>query len=90
MTSNTLIDMEKDFKVLLFNINNKLLNIFIGVNDMCACCIPFSGASSPDRFEQEIREILIHLEKNVPRLVVNIMMHFNASLVILIYIRYGI
>jgi phospholipase B1, membrane-associated len=70
MEENPDIDMANDFK---------LLNLFIGSNDLCASCIPFAGMLSPDAFERHIVEILAELESKIPCLVVNIMMQFNVS-----------
>ncbi|TPX71932.1 hypothetical protein SpCBS45565_g00917 [Spizellomyces sp. 'palustris'] len=66
------VDFENDFK---------LITIFIGNNDACFGCEPFSGHTylSPELFEMAIRALLEKIHLNVPRAVVNLMMGFNVS-----------
>ncbi|KAI8852901.1 hypothetical protein BC829DRAFT_384057 [Chytridium lagenaria] len=66
------IDFENDFKIL---------NIFIGSNDVCAGCSTIANRTflSPDVYEAEMRYLLEDIRRRVPRVIVNILMQFNVS-----------
>jgi phospholipase B1 len=57
----------------------KLLTIFIGNNDACIGCLDPRKVLTPERFEFNMRQVLLKLKTNIPRLVVNIMLQFNVS-----------
>ena len=65
------IDFENDWK---------MLNLFIGANDMCVRCdeVPIFP-TSPDDYETYFRDTLMALKQRIPRLFVNVMLLFNVS-----------
>lgn len=72
MRSDSRVNFQQDFK---------LLNFFIGGNDVCLGCLPILEdlVLSPDQFENTIRDVLSYVEENIPRVVVNLHSIFNVS-----------
>jgi len=63
---NKAYDMEKDWKVL---------TIFIGGNDLCACCRKYKDHMEkykPANYIKKMTEVLDYLSENVPRMLVNV------------------
>eukprot|EP01127_Copromyxa_protea_P013991 TRINITY_DN3831_c0_g1_i1.p1 TRINITY_DN3831_c0_g1~~TRINITY_DN3831_c0_g1_i1.p1 ORF type:complete len:355 (-),score=89.42 TRINITY_DN3831_c0_g1_i1:44-1108(-) len=62
------IDWENDWK---------LLTLFIGANNLCASCK--GDAGTPELFEQELDLVLAKIQKEIPKVFVNVVTIFNIS-----------
>lgn len=70
--------LKNQYKKVDFNHDWKLLTIFIGANNLCSAC-KNSQHSDPDFFESQLRQVLQLVEKNIPRVFVNLVGIFNIS-----------
>ena len=55
----------------------KMLGILIGANDICHSC--YETGHSPDDYEQDLRTALRLLQKNAPKMIVNLYSLFRIS-----------
>ncbi|KAJ2994594.1 hypothetical protein HDV02_001483 [Globomyces sp. JEL0801] len=72
MKKNPNVDMANDYK---------LVNLFIGSNDVCLGCQPFfkDFVFGGDQFEDTMRDVLFKLQWNIPKVIVNIHQQFDVS-----------
>ncbi|KAI8896079.1 hypothetical protein BC833DRAFT_630742 [Globomyces pollinis-pini] len=72
MKNNPNVDMANDYK---------LINLFIGSNDVCLGCQPVlkDFVLTGDQFESTMRDVLFKIQWNIPKAIVNIHQQFDVA-----------
>ncbi|KAJ3287273.1 hypothetical protein HK104_008676 [Borealophlyctis nickersoniae] len=70
MKTKSEINFEKDWK---------LINLMISANDACLGCTALTPSPHPDKYEMLMRGVITKIRTRIPRVVVNVIQHFNVS-----------
>ena len=64
----------------------KLITLFIGANNICVLCDPpvtrLPLLAQADEFENDVRNVLVRLKKEVPKSFVNLVALFNVKCIL--------
>ncbi|KAI8969081.1 hypothetical protein BDF20DRAFT_827354 [Mycotypha africana] len=75
-----LIKQMRNMKNIDFDKDWKMINIQIGSNDMCgACNTSYSDEVTPDKFGNYVEKVIERIERNIPRVLINLIGTFNVS-----------
>ncbi|KAF7721874.1 hypothetical protein EC973_003970 [Apophysomyces ossiformis] len=77
---NYLLPALKNFPGIKYKTDWKMINIQIGSNDQCTSCIDkFVDVLTPEKYGEHLDKALARIQKNVPRVLVNLIGVFNVS-----------